>query len=95
MAPVSSSMMARYCLWLADAETGDVRANAVLRRRVGGVRALKVESGAASTREAASYPHLFRQIAQPSTSYLCIPAHTRRRDTLPHCSVRARSTRSL
>jgi hypothetical protein len=65
----------RYCLWLADVRAGDVRTSTVLRSRVEGVRAFRADSKAASTREAALYPHLFRQIAQPSTSYLCIPGH--------------------
>jgi hypothetical protein len=65
----------RYCLWLTDAQAGDIRASAVLRTRVEGVREFRSDSKAASTREAASTPCLFRQISQPSTSYLCIPAH--------------------
>jgi hypothetical protein len=65
----------RYCLWLAGAEVEEVRTSLLLRRRVEGVRAFRAASRAASTREAASKPHLFQQIAQPSTSYLCIPAH--------------------
>jgi hypothetical protein len=65
----------RYCLWLTDAQAGDIRASAVLRTRVEGVREFRSDSKAASTREAASTPRLFRQISQPSTSYLCIPAH--------------------
>lgn len=65
----------RYCLWLADVKTGDVGTSTVLRKRVEGVRAFRAQSKAASTREAASNPHLFQQIAQPSTSYLCIPTH--------------------
>ncbi|MFM9785694.1 type IIL restriction-modification enzyme MmeI, partial [Streptomyces scabiei] len=32
-------------------------------------------SKAASTRESASTPHLFRQIAPVTTSYICIPRH--------------------
>jgi hypothetical protein len=65
----------RYCLWLADVRAGDVGTSTVLRARVEGVRAFRADSKAASTREAALYPHLFRQIAQPSSSYLCIPGH--------------------
>ena len=65
----------RYCLWLADAEAAEARTSPLLRRRLDGVRAFRAHSRAAATREAASKPHLFLQIAQPSTSYLCIPAH--------------------
>ena len=65
----------RYCLWLTDAEADEVRTSPLLLKRVEGVRAFRAGSQAASTREAASKPHLFQQIAQPSTAYLCIPAH--------------------
>ena len=46
-----------------------------LKQRVEGVRAFRLESRAESTREAAATAHLFRQISQPTTSYLCIPRH--------------------
>lgn len=65
----------RYCLWLADAPKRDLTASKVLRRRVEGVRAFRAASRAASTRDAAATPHLFRQIAQPDVPYLCIPIH--------------------
>ena len=60
---------------MADAEAGEVRTSPLLLKRVEGVRAFRADSRAATTREAASKPHLFQQIAQPSTSHLCIPAH--------------------
>lgn len=65
----------RYCLWLTDLKPGDAGRSRVLRARIEGVRAFRADSKAPSTREASSTPHLFRQLAQPSTSYLCIPAH--------------------
>ncbi|NKQ26078.1 class I SAM-dependent DNA methyltransferase [Streptomyces galbus] len=65
----------RYCLWLPEMQPEDERVSPVLRERLAGVRKFRSESKAASTREAASTPHLFRQISQPSTPYLCIPAH--------------------
>ncbi len=65
----------RYCLWLVDAPAGDLRRSAVLRQRVAGVREFRLRSKASSTREATETAHLFRQIAQPTTPYLCIPAH--------------------
>lgn len=39
------------------------------------MRAFRLDSDAASTRQAAGSAHLFRQIAQPKSSYLCIPRH--------------------
>jgi len=65
----------RHCLWLADMTTSDLRNSPVLRERVEGVRAFRADSMAASTRGAAATAHLFRQIAQPSIPYLCIPRH--------------------
>jgi len=65
----------RYCLWLVDLEPRDAEKSDFLRYRIQRVREFRAESKAASTRDAAATPHLFRQIAQPSTSYLCIPAH--------------------
>lgn len=65
----------RYCLWLKDAAPADIKASPILTARVEAVREFRAASKAASTREAAQTPHLFRQIAQPDTPYLCIPAH--------------------
>jgi hypothetical protein len=65
----------RYCLWLTEATPADLRRSRVLRERVAGVREFRLDSKAASTRAAAGTAHLFRQLAQPSTAYLCIPAH--------------------
>ena len=65
----------RYCLWLVAAPQTDLQRSPVLRERVEGVRAFRADSTAASTREAAATAHLFRQIAQPDTEYLCIPRH--------------------
>ncbi|WP_042284763.1 class I SAM-dependent DNA methyltransferase [Nocardiopsis alba] len=65
----------RYCLWLVDATASDLENSPFLRERVEGVRAFRAKSRAASTRKSATTAHLFRQIAQPNTSYLCIPQH--------------------
>lgn len=66
---------ARYCLWLVDATLNDLNSSPELRRRVAAVRTFRSRSKALSTRQAASTAHLFRQIAQPDTPYLCIPRH--------------------
>lgn len=65
----------RYCLWLVDLDPNDLKRSHLLRTRVDGVRDFRLESKASSTRAASATPHIFRQIAQPSTSYLCIPRH--------------------
>lgn len=50
----------RWCLWLVGATRAEIQNSPELRRRVAGVRAMRLDSEAASTRE---YPHhhLFRQ----------------------------------
>lgn len=65
----------RHCLWLTNATEADLRNSPVLRERVEGVRTTRADSKAASTRAAAATAHLFRQISQPDTPYLCIPRH--------------------
>ena len=65
----------RYCLWLVDASATELAASPILRERVAGVRGFRLDSEAASTRQAARTAHLFRQIAQPNSPYLCIPRH--------------------
>lgn len=63
----------RYCLWLKDAKPEELRALPLVMARVEQVRSMRLASTAESTRKFASYPTLFRQIAQPDTSYLAIP----------------------
>lgn len=65
----------RWCLWLTDLEPSDLQRSALLKQRVEGVRSFRLASKAASTRAAASTPHLFRQIAPTTQSYICIPRH--------------------
>jgi hypothetical protein len=65
----------RWCLWLVDASAADRKKSPVLRQRIEGVRQFRADSRAPSTQAAAVSAHLFRQIAQPDTPYLCIPRH--------------------
>lgn len=64
----------RWCLWLEDIDPVDMSRSRILHERVEAVRRFRLASKAASTREAAAYPHLFRQRAKRSTTYLCIPS---------------------
>jgi hypothetical protein len=66
---------ARHCLWLVDSSAEERRSSAFVSDRVEGRRAFLLDSDATATRDYASNAHLFRQIAQPSVPYLCIPAH--------------------
>lgn len=63
----------RWCLWLENLDPMDLSRSTILKDRVEGVRRFRAVSKAESTREAAAYPHLFRQRAKRSTTYLCIP----------------------
>jgi hypothetical protein len=63
----------RYCLWLASVEPSELRALPRVMKRVEAVKVFRLKSDAASTRNYAKYPTLFRQIAQPDSNYLAIP----------------------
>lgn len=65
----------RWCLWLVDCDPRDLEASPVLRMRTNQVRAMRLASSKAPTRKAASTPHLFTEIRQPSGPYLAIPSH--------------------
>jgi hypothetical protein len=66
----------RWCLWLVDIAPNELRALPEVRRRVEAVRDFRAASAAATTREYANYPTLFRQIAQPKGDFVLIPGHT-------------------
>ncbi|MGA8147890.1 MAG: DNA methyltransferase [Gallionellaceae bacterium] len=70
----------RYCLWLKDASPSILQLHPI-KDRVEQVRKFRLESKAATTRGYASYPSLFRQIAQPETDYLAIPEVSSERRT--------------
>ena len=63
----------RWCLWLDGATPSDITNSPILRHRTEAVRKFRSESKAASTREYARFPHLFRQIGQPSTRFVAVP----------------------
>lgn len=65
----------RHCLWLVDSTTAERKNSPFVSKRVKKRREFLLVSDAASTRDYANNAHLFRQIAQPSVPYLCIPAH--------------------
>ncbi|MFM9268769.1 DNA methyltransferase [Halomonas elongata] len=70
----------RWCLWMADADLDQVMKVPVVRERVEGVREMRRDSRASSTREMAQTPHIFGQLAQPvSGKYILVPRHTSER----------------
>jgi hypothetical protein len=64
----------RWCLWMVDLDPADLGRSNILTQRIEAVRRERLTSKAASTKQAASTPHLFVQRAQPTVDYLCIPA---------------------
>ena len=64
----------RYCFWLRDATPSFMRASPILRKRIEGVRSLRLASTAEATRRKADVPHLFFYISHPDTPYLLVPS---------------------
>lgn len=65
----------RWCLWLTDLDPADISKSEFLRTRVERVRDKRADSDRGATKKLAKTPHLFGEIRQPKTSYLCIPRH--------------------
>lgn len=63
----------RWCLWLGDARPELIRASALLRDRIEGVRRFRLGSRRPQTIALARTPQLFGEIRQPDTPYLLIP----------------------
>lgn len=63
----------RYCLWLYDAEPGEINKCPMVKKRVEFVKDFRINSKAEGTRKFANTPTLFCQIAQPNTDYIIIP----------------------
>ena len=68
--------ISRYCLWLKDCPPGTLRTLPLVRARVEAVKAMRLASTKAPTREMAKFPFLFGEDRQPASSYLLIPGHT-------------------
>lgn len=74
----------RYCLWLEDISPSILREMPEIMKRVEAVKAFRLNSKAATTRDYARFPTKFRQIAQPDTDYLAIPeVSSERRPYIP------------
>lgn len=65
----------RWCLWLDGMDPHDLSKSPLLKQRVEAVRDFRAQSKAATTREFAQFPHLFRQRAKQEVDFLCIPRH--------------------
>lgn len=64
----------RYCLWLNNADPGDIVASKLLKERIEKVKQYRLESQREATRKLAEYPGLFGEIRQPETEYILIPS---------------------
>lgn len=64
----------RYCLWLNNADPGDIVASKLLKERIEKVIQYRLESQREATRKLAEYPGLFGEIRQPETEYILIPS---------------------
>jgi len=63
----------RYCLWLKDAEPGEIRKLPRVLEHVKAVQTYRKESKRKTTQALASLPSLFGEIRQPSTRFIAIP----------------------
>jgi predicted RNA methylase len=63
----------RYCLWLANAETSDIRGNIKIKERVEAVKKWRSNSDRINTKKLAETPTLFAEVRQPATNYLAFP----------------------
>ncbi|MBE0619143.1 MAG: class I SAM-dependent DNA methyltransferase [Burkholderiales bacterium] len=63
----------RWCLWLMNANPGELRRLPKVVERVEKVREFRLRSKAETTRKFAATPTLFCQLAQPDRDYLLIP----------------------
>ena len=67
--------VARWTLWLAEAKPFEIKKLPTVLERVRAVDTFRKASRAKSTREY-PYPMLYRQVTQPLTDYILVPAHT-------------------
>lgn len=63
----------KWCLWLVDVNSSEIRKCKLIMERLDNVRKLRLESKAESTRKASNIPTLFKDIRQPNSRYLIIP----------------------
>lgn len=63
----------RWCLWLVDADPGEIRRIAPLVTRIEAVRTIRSNSPRSATKALASKPMLFGEIRQPTQRYLGVP----------------------
>ncbi|NWN88507.1 MAG: class I SAM-dependent DNA methyltransferase [Micrococcaceae bacterium] len=65
----------RWCLWMVDLDPADLAKSSLVRSRIEWVKAARLKTTRAATNKLAATPHLFGEIRQPETPYVCIPRH--------------------
>lgn len=65
----------RWCLWMVDLDPSDLSKSPLLKSRIEWVKASRLKTTRAATNKLAATPHLFGEIRQPETPYICIPRH--------------------
>ena len=74
----------RYCIWIGENERDEAEKIPPIKYRIEAVADFRRKSVAASTVEAASYPHLFRQRAHKDSCALLVPSvSSERRNYIP------------
>lgn len=63
----------RWCLWLEDADTADLKASKILKTRLAEVKKQREDSPKPVTVALAATPGLFAERRQPSNEYLAVP----------------------
>ena len=74
----------RYCLWLSDITSIDIKDCPKIKERINLVKETRLKSTSATTREKAKTPHKFCYISHPDSKYLLIPlTSSEKRDYIP------------
>jgi hypothetical protein len=66
----------RWCLWLDGVPPHVIRRSPEVRRRVDAVRAYRLKSGRATTKNLADSPTVFGEIRQPTSRFVLVPRHS-------------------
>lgn len=64
----------RWCLWLKNADSADLRKMPLVSERIDAVRKMRLASPKVATQKWAQFPTLFTEERQPDTDYLLIPS---------------------
>ena len=74
----------RWCLWLKDADSAEIRSIPPIMHRIDAVRRFRLASKRAATRELAASPSRFAFVSHPDSEYLLIPSvSSERRPYIP------------